>query len=55
MSIEGIALEYFGAVPKTDTNSTTPSHQRHAVFHSFYLMIEKMIYGKKMDIQTVSC
>ena len=35
MSIEGIALEIFSAVPKTDTNSTTLSRQRHAVFHSF--------------------
>ena len=35
MSIEGIALEHFSRLPKIDTNSTTPSHQRHAVFHSF--------------------
>ena len=35
MPIEGIALEHFSAVPKTDINSTTPSCQRHAVFHSF--------------------
>ena len=35
MSIEGIALEHFSALPKADINSTTPSHQRHAVFHSF--------------------
>ena len=26
------------ALPQTNLNSTTPSHQRHAVFHSFYLM-----------------
>ena len=34
MSIEGIALEHFSAVTKTDINSTTPSRQLHAVFHS---------------------
>ena len=34
MSIEGIALENFSEVPKTDINSTTQSYQRHAVFHS---------------------
>ena len=35
MPLEGIALENFSAVSKTDINSTTPSCQRHAVFHSF--------------------
>ena len=35
MPIEGIALEHFSSVPKTDINSTTPSCQSHAVFHSF--------------------
>ena len=35
MSIEGIALEHLSAFPKADINSTTLSHQRHAVFHSF--------------------
>ena len=35
MSIEGIALGHFSELPKADNNSTTPSHQRHAVFHSF--------------------
>ena len=35
MSIEGIALEHFSAVPQTNTNSTTPSLQRHAVIYSF--------------------
>ena len=35
MSIEGIELEHFSAVPKIDINSTTPSCQRHEVFHSF--------------------
>ena len=36
VSIEGIALEIFSAVPKTDINSTTLSRQRYAVFHSFF-------------------
>ena len=35
MSIEGIVLEHFNVLPKTDINSTTPSRQIHAVFHSF--------------------
>ena len=35
MSIEGILLEYFSTVPKTYINSTTPSRQRHEVFHYF--------------------
>ena len=35
MPIEGIILEMFSALPKTDINSTTPSRQRHEVFHSF--------------------
>ena len=35
MSIEGITLEHFSALPKTDINTTTPSRQRHAVFNSF--------------------
>ena len=39
VSIEGIALEHFSAAPKTDINSSTLSHPRHAVFHYFYLMI----------------
>ena len=34
MYIEGIKLEIFGLLPKTDINSTTPSLQRHALFHS---------------------
>ena len=35
MPIEVIALEHFIAVPQADINSSTPSRQRHAVFHSF--------------------
>ena len=38
-SIEGIALEHFSAAPQADINSSTLSRPRHAVFHSFYLMI----------------
>ena len=39
VSIKGIVLEYFSAAPQADINSTTSSHQRPAVFHSFYLTI----------------
>ena len=35
MSIEGITLENFSAVPQTNLNSNTPSRQRHVLFHSF--------------------
>ena len=35
MSIEVIVLEHFSSLPQTNINSTTPSHQQHAVFHSF--------------------
>ena len=35
MHIEGIVLEHFSALPKADTNTTTPSRQCHAVFHYF--------------------
>ena len=33
--MESTKLEHFSAVPKTDINSTTPSLQLHAEFHSF--------------------
>ena len=33
--IEGIAFEHFSAAPQADTNSTSPSRPRHAVFHYF--------------------
>ena len=39
VSIEGIVLDFFCAAPQTDINSSTISRPRHAVFHSFYLMI----------------
>ena len=32
MYIEGIVLDNFSAVPQTNINSNTPSHQRYAVF-----------------------
>ena len=35
MSIEDISLEYFSVVSQVNINSTTPSRQCHAVFHSF--------------------
>ena len=35
MSIEGIALENFSALKNADIHTTTPSHQRHEVFHYF--------------------
>ena len=28
-------MEHYRALPKADINSTTPSHKRHTVFHSF--------------------
>ena len=34
--IEGIALEYFSALPQTEINSSTKSCPLHAVFHSFF-------------------
>ena len=39
VSIEGITLEHFSALPKADIKSTTPSRQCHAVFHYFYMTI----------------
>ena len=35
VSIEGISLEHFSAASQADINSSTLSHPRHAVFHSF--------------------
>ena len=35
VSIEGIVLECLSELLKSDINSITPSHQRHAEFHSF--------------------
>ena len=35
VSIEGILLGHFSVLPQTNINSTTPSRQRHAVFHYF--------------------
>ena len=48
VSIEGIALESFSAVPQTNLNLTTPSRQRHAVFHSF------LSYDSKQDAATTT-
>ena len=35
VSIEGIALEKFSALPQTNINPTTSYCQHHSVFHSF--------------------
>ena len=35
MSIEGIALEHFSALPNSGINSSIESCPRHAVFHYF--------------------
>ena len=35
MYIDGITLEHFSSLPQTNINSTTPSHQRHAVYNYF--------------------
>ena len=48
MSIEGIVLEHFSAVPKSDINSTAPSLQRHSVFHYF------LSDGGKQDYDTTT-
>ena len=45
VSIEGISLENFNAVPKADINSSTISRQRHAVFHSFVSDDSKQDYA----------
>ena len=37
MSIEGIALESFNALPYTEINLSTKSCPRHAMFHYFLL------------------
>ena len=37
MSIEGIKLENFSALTKSDISSTTLSRQRHAVFNSLFI------------------
>ena len=34
--MEGIELEHFRALTKTDINSNTPSRQRHEVFHYLF-------------------
>ena len=35
MSIEGIVLEHFSALPKTGINASTKACPDHAVFHYF--------------------
>ena len=48
VSIEGIVLENFSVLPKADINSTTQSHQHHAVFHYF------LSYDNKQDAATTT-
>ena len=45
VSIKGIVLEHFSEWPKSGINSTTPSHQCHAVFHSFLSDNSKQDYA----------
>ena len=48
LSIEGIALEHFSAATQADINSSTLSHPRHAVFHSF------LSEDSKQDANTIT-
>ena len=43
VSLEGIALEHFSALAQECINSTTISHQRHAVFHFLYVTIANRV------------
>ena len=45
VSIEGIALEHFSALPQADINSSTLSRQCHAVFHFFLSHDSKQDYA----------
>ena len=36
VSIEGISLEHFSALPKLGINASIKSYPRHEVFHSFF-------------------
>ena len=53
LSIEGIVLEKFSALLKADINSTTPSCQRHEVFHFFYPTIANRIMVLLLHIASV--
>ena len=46
--MEVIVLEHFSALPKSYINSTTPSRERHAVFHSF------LSHDRKQDAATTT-
>ena len=48
MSIEGIALEHFSALPQTEINSSTKSCPHHVVFHSL------LSYDSKPDGYTTT-
>ena len=45
MSIYGIALELFSALPQTEINSSTEPCMRHAVFHYFLLDNSRQDYA----------
>ena len=44
MSIEGITLEHFSALPQTEINSSTKACPRHAVFY-YYLSDDRKQYS----------
>ena len=48
VSIEGISLEHFNALPQIEINSSTKSCPQHAVFHSFFSV------GSKQDAATTT-
>ena len=45
MSIEGIVLEHFSALPKAYIDSTTPSRLCHTAFHSLLSDDNKQYYS----------
>ena len=49
VSIEGFSLEHFSTLPMSYINTTTPSRQHHAVFHSF------LSGDSKQDSDTTYC
>ena len=53
LSIDCIALEHCSVLPKANINSTTPSCQRHSVFHYFYLMISNKMLSLLLHAASV--
>ena len=45
MSIDGIALENFSALPQTEINSSTKPFPRHSVFHCLLSDYSKQYYS----------